>query len=60
MLKDMILPSLPYPKGDNNADYQFGDYLGTEIIDKESGKKTIVPKEVDLSKKTMAQQTYLF
>ena len=37
-------PVMPYPKGDNNPDYQLGDYLPTTLID-ENGNKVVWQSE---------------
>ena len=60
MLHDLKLPIVPYPKGDNNKDYTLGEYLGCEIVYKESGEVSFFPKELDLSNRQFPQQTYLF
>lgn len=31
-MENLRYPILPYPKGDNNTDYQLGDFLKDEIV----------------------------
>jgi len=60
MLQALRFKVEPYPKGNNNANYQLGNFMKDTLVDKESGEITQSDNSVDLSNRTFAQQTYLF